>query len=74
MERPVDTLVRLWSSLQAMVDHSSDSQRTSVPAQEGDDLMAGQTHQTAFGVFLGFLEEGGFFEHVMEVQVEQSDA
>lgn len=36
--------------------------------------MAGQTHQTALGVFLGFLEEGGFFEHVMEVQVEQSDA
>lgn len=57
-----------------MVNHSSDSQRTRVPAQEGDVMTAGQTHQTAFGVFLGFLEEGSFFEHVMEVQVEQSDA
>lgn len=72
--RPVDTLVSLWSPLQAMVDHSSDSQRTGVPAQEGDVMTAGQTHQTAFGVFLGFLEEGGFFEHVMQVQEEQSDA
>lgn len=72
--RPVDALISLWRPLQAMVDHSSDSQRTSVPAQEGDVMAAGQTYQTAFGVFLGFLEEGSFFEHVMEVQVEQSDA
>lgn len=57
-----------------MVDHSSDSQRTSVPTQEGDVMTTGQTHQTAFGVFLGFLEEGGFFEDIMEVQVEQSNA
>lgn len=57
-----------------MVDHSSNGQRTSVPAQEGDVMTAGQAYQAAFGVFLGFLEEGSFFEHVMEVQVEQSDA
>lgn len=37
-------------------------------------MAAGQTHQTAFDVFPSSLEEGGFFEHVMEVQVEQSDA
>lgn len=74
IRRPVDTLVRLWSSLQPMVDHRSHCQRTGVPAQEGDVMAAGQTHQTAFGVFLGFLEEDGFFEDVMEVQVEQSDA
>lgn len=57
-----------------MVDHSSDSKRAGVPAQEGDVMTAGQTHQTAFDVFSSSLEEGGFFEHVMEVQVEQSDA
>lgn len=73
-KRPVDALVGLWRPLQAMVDHSCHSKRTGVPAQEGDVMAAGQTHQTAFDVFPSSLEEGGFFEHIMEVQVEQSDA
>lgn len=57
-----------------MVDHSSDRQRTSVAAQEGDVMAAGQTDQTAFGVFERFVEEGSLLEHVMEVKVEQGDA
>lgn len=72
--RPVDTLVSLWRPLQTMVDHRSNSKRTGVPTQEGDIMTASQTCQTAFDVFSGSLEVGRFLEHIMEVQVEQSDA
>lgn len=71
---PVDALVSLLHPLQAMVDHGSNSQRPRVPTQEGDVMTPGQRLQTVVDVLVGFLQQGGVLEHIMEVQVEQSDA
>jgi len=57
-----------------MVDHCSYSEGPCVPAQEGDVMTSGQTLQAAVDVFQSSLEQGVVPEHVVEVQVEQSDA
>lgn len=60
--------------LQAMVDHSGYSQGPRIPTQEGDVMSAGQALQTAADIFQCFLKKGGVLEHIVEVQVEQSNA
>ncbi len=71
---PIDALISLLHPLQAVVDHSSYSQRPRIPAQEGDVMASGQTLQTVVDVVQRFLKQGGVPEHIVEVQVEQGDA
>lgn len=57
-----------------MVDDSSHSQGPRIPAQEGDVMAPGQTLEALVDMLQRFLKERGLPEHIVEVQVEQSDA